>query len=331
VNRRVHVDTDFGGDPDDACALAMLLGWPGVEITAVTTDLDVDGGRAGCVDYVLDLAGRSRVPTAAGAPVSMTTGAEYASTFGDARYWPEPVAAKPGSIDAALDLLEGSIDAGATIVALGALTNLARLERREPGRLANVPVVVMGGWIVPPTPGYPQWGPEMDFNIQCDTDAARIVLAVADVTLVTLPAAMKAQLRGSDLERLRAAGPVGALLATQSEAFRDDSDFGSLAVAHPALASDLVNFHWDPVAAAVAVDWSGASIQEMRLRAAMHDDVLRFEEHPDGRATRVLVDVDAEDFPERWLSTLERRVESREQVPTAPPAIWRRGRARPAG
>jgi inosine-uridine nucleoside N-ribohydrolase len=34
---RLHVDTDFAGDPDDACALAMVLGWPGVELVGVTT------------------------------------------------------------------------------------------------------------------------------------------------------------------------------------------------------------------------------------------------------------------------------------------------------
>jgi hypothetical protein len=28
---KVHLDTDFGGDPDDACALAMLLGWSGID------------------------------------------------------------------------------------------------------------------------------------------------------------------------------------------------------------------------------------------------------------------------------------------------------------
>jgi hypothetical protein len=28
---RIHLDTDLGGDPDDASALAMLLGWDGVE------------------------------------------------------------------------------------------------------------------------------------------------------------------------------------------------------------------------------------------------------------------------------------------------------------
>ena len=33
---RVHLDTDIGGDVDDLCALAMLLGWPGVEVTGIT-------------------------------------------------------------------------------------------------------------------------------------------------------------------------------------------------------------------------------------------------------------------------------------------------------
>jgi inosine-uridine nucleoside N-ribohydrolase len=30
---KLHLDTDIGGDMDDLCALAMLLRWPGLEIT----------------------------------------------------------------------------------------------------------------------------------------------------------------------------------------------------------------------------------------------------------------------------------------------------------
>src|SRR5262245_13354808 len=63
----VHLDTDFGGDPDDACALAMLLGWPDVEIVGITTNLDDGGTRAGCAQYVLSLAGRAGIPVVAGA------------------------------------------------------------------------------------------------------------------------------------------------------------------------------------------------------------------------------------------------------------------------
>src|SRR5216684_6025722 len=46
---RVHLDTDIGGDIDDLCALALLLNWPGVEITGVTTVLR----RSGEVQYLL--------------------------------------------------------------------------------------------------------------------------------------------------------------------------------------------------------------------------------------------------------------------------------------
>ena len=50
---KIHLDTDFGGDTDDACALGMLLGWPDVEIVAITTMLDFDGRRAGMVEEFL--------------------------------------------------------------------------------------------------------------------------------------------------------------------------------------------------------------------------------------------------------------------------------------
>jgi hypothetical protein len=33
---KVHLDTDIGGDIDDLCALAMLLGWSGVEVVGIT-------------------------------------------------------------------------------------------------------------------------------------------------------------------------------------------------------------------------------------------------------------------------------------------------------
>jgi hypothetical protein len=42
---RIHLDTDLGGDTDDACALAMLLGWPGVELVGITTTADPGGMR----------------------------------------------------------------------------------------------------------------------------------------------------------------------------------------------------------------------------------------------------------------------------------------------
>jgi len=71
---RIHLDTDLGSDTDDACALAMLLGWPGAELVGITTTIDPGGIRAGFVTRVLELAGHTDIPVAAGAEVSLTTG-----------------------------------------------------------------------------------------------------------------------------------------------------------------------------------------------------------------------------------------------------------------
>lgn len=69
------------------------------------------------------------------------------------------------------ELLAASIDTGAVVVTLGAYTNLARLEAARPGNLGRTRIVVTGGWISPPRSGLLPWGPEMGWNVQCDTTA----------------------------------------------------------------------------------------------------------------------------------------------------------------
>jgi inosine-uridine nucleoside N-ribohydrolase len=301
---RIHLDTDFGGDPDDACALALLLAWPGVELAGVTTNLDPGGWRAGCVAHYLALAGRAEIPVAAGAGATLTALDLHLSTAESARYWPQPVAPAPSPPGAALDLLARGIEEGATVVAIGAATNLAQLEVARPGTLSRARVVFMGGWLDAPATGLPDWGPEMDWNVQCDAHAALILAAHAQLTLVTLPATMTAHLRARELPRLRAAGPVGALLAHQSAVYAEDRKMGELGRAHAALPDDLVNFHWDPVTAAVALGWEGARCEDVGVEARLEAGVVRFRRGA-GRALRVVTAVDGEAFSELWLRRIE--------------------------
>ena len=80
------------------------------------------------------------------------------------------------------------MSAGATVVAIGPYTNLAAAEHRHRGTLRSAEVVVMGGWITPPAEGFPPWGPERDFNVQTDVEAALLVYEEAgSLTLSTLP------------------------------------------------------------------------------------------------------------------------------------------------
>ncbi len=299
----LHLDTDIGGDPDDACALAMVLGWPDVELAGITTVADPDGQRAGYAARLLELAGRTDVPVRAGAGISSTTGREMGGIPDHDRYWgPPAVAPRPGPADAARDLLAQNLDRGATVMALGPYTNLAALGPR----LSDAPVVAMGGWLAPPAPELPAWGPDMDWNVQCDTGAARTLLEQADLTLVPLPVAMPATLRAADLPRLEASGPLGAAVARASRAHGLEYDNARLGLAHPGLPDDLVNFHWDPVACAVALGWSGATVEPMRLGTTLAGDVLRFVPDPAGPTVQVVTAIEAAAFGPLWIEAVER-------------------------
>jgi purine nucleosidase len=303
----VHLDTDLGSNPDDAAALVALLGQEDVELVGVTTNLEIAGRRAGCAHHFLRLARREDVPVAAGSPPPGELPERYEPTWGDTRYWPDPVEPAPGPVGAALDQLEAAIAAGAKICTIGALTNLARVEQRRPGRLRGARVVTLGGCVDPFADDLPAWGPERDVNLQVDVPAAEVALgAGAEVTLVQLPAAVRAQLRTPDLDRLERVGVLGRLLARQVLAHRDRVGNRALAAAHPGLADDLVAVLWDPVAAAVASGWVGAEIARLRLRVVVDaDGVLRTVADPAGAEVDVVEHIDGDAVIRWWLSSVE--------------------------
>ena len=177
--------------------------------------------------------------------------------------------------------MAASIERGATVIAIGPFTNLGLFEIARPGLLDTVPVVVMGGGYRTPDPGYPQWPESYDWNVQCDTRAAEIVNGLAQLTIVPLAATVKVHLRAAHLPRLRACGPLGDLMAHQAEAYGVDRHAG-LAEENPKLPDDLLNFHHDPLAAAVAVGWDGVTFDR-----------------------NVVADVDGDAFSERWLRAVQ--------------------------
>lgn len=304
----VHLDTDFAGDTDDAAALVMLLGLADVELTGITTVADPDGRRAGYVRHVLEMAGRTGIPVAAGAGASSTTGRPMGDVPDHPRYWGDAVVGPyPSPPGAAVQLLMASVDLGAVVVGIGPYTNLSALEATRPGMLDSVRVVLMGGWVRPPGRGLPPWGPEMDWNVQCDTDAAEAVFnAVGSLCLVTLPATLGAHLRAAQLPSLEASGPLGRLVARQAHAHGQDHHMAELGASHPGLPDDLLNFQYDPVAAAWATGRAVVTTENLPLRPRLADRVLRFEEDPSGKHVEVATDVNGEAFDRIWLQAVRR-------------------------
>jgi inosine-uridine nucleoside N-ribohydrolase len=279
----VHVDTDLGDNPDDACALALLLAWPGVEIRSVTTVNDPVGARVPLVREVLALGGAGDVPVT-----------------GESSAVPE---------------LAAAAQEGAALLALGPLTNLARADALDPGVLDGIDITICGGWLDGPGPGLPAWDARRDSNVQADPAAARRVWEHAQATWVPVAASCVATLRQAQLDRLEATGRLGSKLAADCVTHGRRRRYADLGRRCSRLPDDLVTFHFDPVAAAVALGWSGARVERLGVSWVSDAGAARMVRStatvtrpgvvPPFRTTNVVTHVDGEAFGELWLATLE--------------------------
>src|SRR5688572_23901144 len=255
---KIHPDTDLGGDIDDLCALAMLLRWSDdVELNGITTVAEANGRRAGYVRYILGLEGRSDIRVAAGADVSQGFYRYHELGYPDeGRYWLEPVIPSPNAPEDAILLLKQSIEQGATIIAIGPFTNLCLLDLQFPGILMEANLFLMGGYIYPIRTGFPDWGNEMDWNIQVDVKSAKHVIENSNPTLIPLSVTVETALRRAFLDDLRKAGTLGQLIAQQAEAFAVD-EHNELRIGETCegLPRDIINFQHDPLACAIALGW----------------------------------------------------------------------------
>lgn len=303
---KIHLDTDIGGDIDDLCALAMVLNWPGVELLAITTNCDDEGRRAGYARYALALAGRADVAVAAGADVALGCYRVYPGVPDEKRYWPEPVAPAPGSLEHALDLLENSIEQGAVIAAIGAYTNLALLESRSPGILQRAKLFLMGGQIFPPRAGYPAYEHNDDWNIQVDAQSAYTVFQHANPTLVPLGITVETALRQAHIAMLQQSGPRAQLVARQALAYAEDENYEALyGRTHNGVLDDIINFQHDPLTCAIALGWdTGVEIRDVPLRWQIEEGWMRHTIDDSSKPTRVVTRIDGEAFNAFWLQTV---------------------------
>jgi inosine-uridine nucleoside N-ribohydrolase len=204
------LDCDPGHD--DAIALLLALASPEVELLGVTT---VAGNQtlakttANAV-RVLEHVERTGVPVAAGADRPLVRDPFVAAhvhgeTGLDGPDLPPP---QGSPLDRhAVDFLADHAG-GATLVAVGPLTNVAMLlamrPEAKPGR-----IVVMGGAIAEGN-----ITPAAEFNIWADPEAAaRVFASGIDVTMVGLDVTHKALLTPEHADELRGAGRAGRLVA----------------------------------------------------------------------------------------------------------------------
>jgi len=207
---RILVDCDPGHD--DAIAILLALASPEVELLGITTvagNQTLEKTTANAI-RILEFAGRSEIPVAAGADRPLLR-EQYVAKYvhGESGLdGPDLPPAQGSPVDEhAADFLAGRVE-GATLVAVGPLTNVALLLARHPSARPER-IVLMGGSI-----GVGNVTPAAEFNIWADPEAAtRVFESGIDVTMIGLDVTHEALLTQSDADSLRKTGRTGTLVA----------------------------------------------------------------------------------------------------------------------
>jgi inosine-uridine nucleoside N-ribohydrolase len=216
----IVMDCDPGHD--DAIAILLALASPEVELRGITTvagNQTLDKTTRNALK-VLELAGRSDIPVAAGADAPLERTLRVAAnvhgeTGLDGPALPEPTMQV---VDAhAADFLAELIEPGVVLVPTGPLTNVALLLQRHPDvrdRLERI--VWMGGAIAEGNVT-----PAAEFNAFVDPEAAAIVFGSGiPVTLIGLDVTHQALFTRAHADRLRDTGAAGRAVAELSDFFQ---------------------------------------------------------------------------------------------------------------
>jgi len=267
----VILDVDPGHD--DAVAIMMACGSPGLDLRAVTTV----AGNATLPKTtrnalrVLSLIGRTDVPVAAGAsgPLvrELRTAEDIHGESGmDGPEIPE-AASEPdgrGAVELIADTLREAPEPVA-LIPVGPLTNIAEFLRAHPDLKDRVSrISLMGGSM-----GLGNTTPAAEFNIYVDPEAAREVFESGlPITMSGLDVTHQAGAGRAERDRLRSIGGIGEVVAGFLDFFAGTYErvFGF----------DAPPLH-DPVAVAAVLEPGLLETRAMRVDVECESDLTRGE------------------------------------------------------
>jgi purine nucleosidase len=104
---------------------------------------------------------------------------------------------------------------------------------------------------------------------------------------------------------------LARLIADQGEAHARDLGRTELGRAYPSLPDDLLNFHYDPLASAVAAGWGGVTISDLSVSTELRDGLLHMSINDGAPSLRVATDVDGPAFDVAWMDAVLRASDAR--------------------
>ena len=214
VPEPVVIDTDPG--VDDAIALLMAFSCPQIDVVGLTTtagNVPIGPATRNAL-AILEAVGRTDIPVARGATRPIRGRYAYARHVHSAEglTHPLPPPTSRTSDTGAVQFLAQTLRANpraVTVIALGPLTNLARLHRDRPTVLPLAKrLLVMGGAV--DTPG--NITPHAEFNFYSDPTGARLVMESGiPLTLIDMAPCRQVFLTRADVESARPSSAAGIL------------------------------------------------------------------------------------------------------------------------
>ena len=205
---KVILDTDIGTDVDDALALAALMGSKEVDLIGITTVYGDVRLRSAIAMHLCSLANRE-IPTFAGEGKTISGQEVWVSGSEGKNY--ENLTSFTPQITSAVDFLVNAVVSqpkSIDVIAIGPLTNIARAIQTNLDFVEKVKRVwIMGGDFTQS---------RVEHNFKCDIDAARIVLeSNVPISILDLPSSQKTIIRMEEIEQIRNAPALGALLYSE--------------------------------------------------------------------------------------------------------------------
>lgn len=254
--RKIILDTDIGGDIDDALALALILNSPEIDLVGVTTVFGNTTSRAKLAKKLLQIYGRDDIPVIKGIEKPLINDVDVTAIPPQAMAVKEEI-----GIDETINAVDFIVDSimkseeHITLVTIGPLTNIAGAIINEPRLKDRTEIYMMGGMY---SQAFPEW------NIYCDPEAGRIVFdSGIRIKMVGLDVTLKCKLDKDSLEKVFSFNSEKTRFLTELIRIWQEGDENRFPILH------------DPLAVGVFIDPTFVKMENMHIKVETRGEFTR--------------------------------------------------------